>query len=95
MGDGAGSDVFSFTGAECAQLCLADKGTIDGHDVSGDAAACVGVSSKIAVNPPCQNGAVFGARVAIRQALVVGASRMQKHIRRLPCGQGQGYARMG
>jgi len=36
--------------------------------------ACV----KIAVNPTCQNVAVVGARVAIRQALVVKASHVCK-----------------
>ena len=49
-----------------------------GHNVSGDAAACVGVSSKIAVKPPCQNVVVVGARVAIRQALVVSALHVCK-----------------
>jgi len=70
LGDGAGSDVFSFTGGECdaslAATAPADRGTVEGHDVSSDAAACVGVSSKIAVDPPCQNVAVVGARVGIR-----------------------------
>ena len=59
LGDGAGSDVFSFT----CQYTLAVKGTVEGHNVSGDAAACVGVSSKIAVNTPCQNVAVVGAKI--------------------------------
>jgi len=82
LGDCAGSDVFSFTGGECDSsleaTAPADRGTVEGHDVSGDAAACVGVSSKIAVNSPCQNVTVVSARVRIRQALVVSASHVCK-----------------
>jgi len=60
-----------------------DRGIVEGHDVSSDAAACVGSQQpcgKIAVNPPCQNIAVVSARVAIRhwQALVVSVSRGYK-----------------
>jgi len=55
-----------------------DRGTIEGHDVSGDAAACAGVSNKIVIDPSCQNVAVAGARVAIMQALVVSASHICK-----------------
>jgi len=68
----------ALTGGECEVTTTspADRGTVEGHDVSGDAAACVGVSSKIADNPPCQNIAVVSAMVAIRQALVVSASHV-------------------
>jgi len=58
-----------------------NRGIVEGHDVSSDAAACVGSQQpcgKIAVNPPCQNIAVVSARVAIRQALVVSVSRGYK-----------------
>ena len=84
MGDGADSGVFSLTGGECdaflAATAPADRDTAEGHDVSGDAAACVRVGSKIAVtvNPPCQNVAVVGARVSIGQALVVSVSHVYK-----------------
>jgi len=79
---GAGSNVFSFTTGECVTSLAAtspsDRGTIEGHDVSGYAAACAGVSSKIVVDPSCQNVAVVGTRVAIRQDLVVSASHVCK-----------------
>jgi len=82
LDDGAGSDIFSITGGEgdtsLAGTVPADRGTVEAHDVSGDAAACVGVSIKIAVNPPCQNVTVVSARVATRQVLVVSASHVYK-----------------